>query len=164
MPKNTVFDNDDVVLWYHTASKIVHHKVKRPIMGDRLRNVLDLGYELLKRNGAQKWLSDDRLLGPFSREDQQWCEEVWFPKTRDAGWRYWAIVLPEKVLGKMSLQYFERKYSEQGISARFFQNDKEGLQWLMLQEELSLPFESTVDPEPKTLTPPERTPSESSNT
>ena len=144
MSIKTVFENEDAVLWYHKNEKIIHHQVKRPIMGDQLKNILEKGYEELKKTNAIKWLSDDRLLGPFSRDDQKWCEEVWFPKTRDAGWRFWAIVLPEKVLGQMSLQYFQRKYSEQGITARFFNTPEDAIEWLKRQE-ISNVFEQLLD-------------------
>jgi hypothetical protein len=107
--------------------------IKQPIMGDKLKEVLELGYRQLVQHGAVKWLSDDRLLGPFSKENQDWCENHWFPKTRDAGWKYWAIVLPETVLGQMSLQYFEKKYSEQGITTKFFSNPDDALGWLTEQ-------------------------------
>ena len=136
MPKNSIFENDDIVLWVHTDFGIIHHEVKRPIMGDRLKTALDFGYDYLKKNRLDKWLSDDRKLGPFSREDQKWCEDVWFPKTRDAGWQYWGIVLPDSVLGQMSLQYFETKYSDQGIIAEFFNNADAALAWLTEQHPL----------------------------
>ncbi len=133
MAKTVLFENEFVVLWYHSRTGIIHHKVKQPVMGDGLRTVLDLGYTQLGRNRACKWLSDDRLLGAFSREDQEWCERIWFPKTRAAGWKYWAIVLPESVLGKMSLNYFENRYSEQGITTKFFDIDDLAYAWLIQQ-------------------------------
>ena len=149
MTTEIIMDNDAVTLWYHTERRIVHHQVKSYRVGVEFRACLERGLETLREHGATKWLSDDRLIGPFSREDQEWCERVWFPRTRDAGWRYWAIVLPKKVLGQMSLQYFIKKYSSEGITARFFDNPQDALNWLAIQPDREsldspLPMESVL--------------------
>ena len=111
----------------------------------------------MKKHRAVKWLSDDRAIGPFSREDQEWCENVWFPKIRDAGWKYWAIVLPEKALGQMSLHYFIKKYSEQGITAELFDNPEDAYDWL-LEQPAQVPVESLLpldhDPVLSSVSPP----------
>jgi hypothetical protein len=133
MTKQTIMDDEFVTLWFHDHTRIIHHQVKQPILGNRLRPALELGYRHLAQCHATKWLSDDRLLGPFSAEVQDWCENHWFPKTLDAGWKYWAIVLPEKILGQMSLHYFKQKYSEQGIVTKLFSNPDDALEWLIEQ-------------------------------
>ena len=60
MAASVVLDNEYATLWFHEDSKIVHHKFKKYIHGEMLRQLLTKGYETLKQKNAKRWLSDDR--------------------------------------------------------------------------------------------------------
>ena len=133
MPRSlieTILENDAAVLRYHVADKIVHHEFHRFVHGERLREVLEGGLALLQRRGAIKWLSDDRGNGPLKPADEQWARTEWFPKAKAAGWKYWAVVLPEKVLGQMNMKRWIETYEPEGIEARPFDDPDEALTWL----------------------------------
>ncbi len=47
--------------------------------------------------------------------DSEWAQEDWFPRVFDAGWSYWAIVMPDKVVGKMNMRGLIEEISERGL-------------------------------------------------
>lgn len=130
MPNNLILDNEFASMWYNTETKIIHHKIKKWIKGDELKKLFNKGYDTVKLNKAQKWLSDDRLNSVLSPEDEKWAREDWFVRMIQAGWKYWAVVLPEKVVGQMNIKRFSDDYSKAGITANLFSDPDEALKWL----------------------------------
>ena len=133
MSDMTIIDNEFVTLWYHPDTKIVHHQFHQFLHGDPFRETLNKGTELLKKYGAHKWLSDGRKNSALSKEDTDWGKTNWFPRAVEAGWKYWAIVQPEQVLGKMNMKRLAKTYSEQGVTAEFFSDPDDAMAWLEKQ-------------------------------
>ncbi len=100
------------------------------MFGDSFKNVLDRGYEVLKANNATKWLSDDRGNSALRTEDAGWAQKEWFPRVAAAGWKFWAIVLPQNIVGKMNMRQFIAQYAEAGITVQVFTDPDEALKWL----------------------------------
>ena len=65
------------------------------------------GTDLLKEKGATKWLSDARNSNAITRADLEWGDDVWLPKAVEYGWKYWAIVEPERFIGQMEIKRYE---------------------------------------------------------
>jgi len=129
----TIIDNPFVTVWYHPDKKIVHHQIHKFVFGNAFREFLLAGTEAMKKNRATKWLSDDRGNTVMSQEDVEWGQTNWFPQTVQAGWKYWAIVQPEKVLAQMGMERLVKQYSEAGITAKFFSDPDEAMKWLESQ-------------------------------
>jgi hypothetical protein len=129
----TIIDNKYATLWYHPETKIVHHQFHQPIGGQSFREVLDKGLEAFQEFSAQKWLSDDRGNSALSPEDSDWAINNWSPRVIDAGWKYWAVVMPEKVIGQMNMQRFIKMYSERDVSVQVFSDPDEAMRWLEAQ-------------------------------
>ena len=130
MSGTTISDTEYATLWYHPESKIVHHQFHKFIHGDEFRQVLEKGLEIFKQNDAHKWLSDDKKNSTLTTEDSDWGQKDWFPRVFAAGWKYWAIVMPDKIVGKMNMQRFIDNYSTQGLMIDIFDDADEALQWL----------------------------------
>ena len=60
MDKEIVVDNEFITVWYYPETKIIHHQFHKFVHGQTFRDALTAGAESLKKNRAQKWLSDDR--------------------------------------------------------------------------------------------------------
>jgi hypothetical protein len=133
MPVNTLVDNEFATLWCDPDKKIIHHKIKKWAFGTNLRNILDKGCDALKANSCTKWLSDDRLNGVLKPDDEEWARNNWFPRTLKAGWKHWAVVLPEKVVGQMNMKRFTEDYSKAGINAMLFSDSDSAMKWLEKQ-------------------------------
>jgi hypothetical protein len=125
-----LYNSDMATLWYHPDTKIVHHKIHKFLFGEEFQKLLLTGSKAMKDNHAQKWLSDDRTNSVVRKEDIDWGMVNWFPQTVEAGWKYWAIVQPEKVIAQMNMEQLAKHYATLGIEAKFFNEPDEAFKWL----------------------------------
>jgi len=126
----TVLDSEYVTLWFYPEKKIVHHKFHKFIYGPEFRNVMNSGFDVFKKNGAQKWLSDDRANSALPTEDLMWGLDEWAPHVFDAGWKYWAIVMPDKLAGQLNMSRIMKQYVDRGLTIQVFSETDEALKWL----------------------------------
>lgn len=134
---DVLFDHPLITVWYHARQKVVHHKILGPVLaedGEVFKRALLTGADALQRYGAGKWLSDDRMHSTMPGEVQQWAHEVWFPRTCRAGWKYWAIVKPEKVVTKMFVARLASTFSGLGVATEFFQDVGDAMNWLQVAD------------------------------
>ena len=130
MSKTITNDTPHYTLYHHPESNIIHLEVHKSITGESFRHALTEGLELLKKNRATKWLSDGRHSGVLSVEDAEWGLTIWAPKIVAAGWKYWALVLPDLVMGRLNMKFFVEQYSQKGITVELFDDPDKALDWL----------------------------------
>jgi hypothetical protein len=133
-PPRVIVETDAVSLRYHVGAKIVHHELRRFVHGEELRSVLEKGLELIITHRACKWLSDDRGNAPLTPQDAEWAEREWAPRVVAAGWKYWAVVMPQKITGQMYMRRRIAKYEERGLIVRTFEDPDDALVWLERQK------------------------------
>jgi hypothetical protein len=133
MPKQTCLDNEFITIWYYTDKKIVHHEYHKFMQGEPRRESLMAGTALLRKHNATKWLSDDRKFPVQSPEDSQWGEAIWFPQTVEAGWKHWAIVMPQNPIGQISIKQLVKKSAAGGVNTQIFTDVDEAMKWLESQ-------------------------------
>jgi len=126
-------DSPIATVWCIPEKKLIHHQIHKFVFGEEFRRFLLAGTEAMKKNKATKWLSDDRANTVMSPEDMEWGQKTWFPQTVAAGWKFWAIVQPEKVLAQMGMEQLVKDYSAAGITAKFFTDPDEAVKWLEAQ-------------------------------
>jgi hypothetical protein len=129
----SLFESDHATMWYHPDKKIVHHQIHKFIFGEEFQKLLLTGTDAIKKNRAQKWLSDDRSNSVLRKEDIEWGMVNWFPQTVQAGWKYWAIVQPEKMIAQINMEKLAQDYAKAGIVAKFFSDPDEAMRWLESQ-------------------------------
>ncbi len=130
MPNIVAIDNDYALVQIDTDQRMVHHKFKKFIYGQKFRDALTAGAELMEKHKATKWLSDDRENAALPPEDAEWAKTHWFPRVHRAGWKHWALVMPAKVVGKMNMEQFVAQYGQQGIQVRVFTSEDDARDWL----------------------------------
>jgi len=130
MTKISVIENDGISLWYHPDTKIVHHQIHKFISGKVMRDAFTKGAELLEQHRACKWLSDDRDTGATTPDDKEWTATVWVPKVLKAGWKYWALVMPDKVVASMNVKRLKDEFAKSGVTVQTFSDPESGLKWL----------------------------------
>ena len=129
----TILDNEYVTLWYHPDKQIIHHQFHKFMHGQAFRDALNAGTEAMKKYGAHKWLSDDRENSALPRVDTEWAHTEWFARTVLAGWKYWALALPEKIIGQMNMNREAKYYEDRGIITAKFATPDEAMAWLEKQ-------------------------------
>ena len=130
MPAITIMEDSDISMWYHPESKILHHQTHHFFCGKAFRDALTKGVEMFQKYGAQKWLSDDRESTALAKEDLEWGDREWFPRVANLGWRYWAIVVPEKMVDQLTLKRLAELYSARGVTTRIFSSPEDAKSWL----------------------------------
>ena len=130
METQVIIDNEYATLWYHPEAKTVHHQFHKFIHGDAFREILNRGIEVCATFGAHKWLSDDRHNSTLTKEDGEWAIVDWSQRVFAAGWKYWAVVLPDRKIGQTNLNLFMREYIARGLEVRVFEDPDEALKWL----------------------------------
>jgi hypothetical protein len=130
MPIITIFDNEYILMSYNTDTKIIQHHYYPQLNGKFLRAGLDRGVELMQEYGANKWLSDNRETDAHSPEDTEWINNDWLPRAIGAGWKYWALVVPEAIVAQMNMTEFVEAFYNQGVWVMVFTNPKEAMAWL----------------------------------
>jgi hypothetical protein len=130
MNKKILLENDTATLYYYPDEKIIHHVFHKFIFGDKFREVLMTGADHFTKNNCKKWLSDDRKNPVLKKEDMDWGNSIWRPKVFKAGWKYWAILLPDKEAGKIAMKSVIEDYSRSGITVELFENTDDALKWL----------------------------------
>ncbi len=125
----TILDNEFATLLYHPEKRIVHHSYHQQTAGAEFRKLLSAGIEVMQANQATKWLSDNRNSMVLAPEDSQWAMNDWFPRAVQAGWKYWAIVVPESAMTKFNLMEFIDSYVDKGLKVMLFTTPEAALEW-----------------------------------
>lgn len=98
--------------------------------GESLKRCLDGGLEVLTKNKAYKWLSDNREMSVHAQEDYDWINNDWTPRAIQSGWKKWALVQPKTALSAISEKKFVDFFASHGIEVKIFETSEEGLNWL----------------------------------
>jgi hypothetical protein len=129
----TLFEREPITVWYYPGSRIVHHQVHHPVLGEAFREALTSGVRAMKENGGTKWLSDDRPNGALLPEDLKWVDEVWSLQTVEAGWKHWALVPPTAMVGQLNVRRHIQLWKDRGIVVQVFDDVGKAMQWLAAQ-------------------------------
>jgi len=125
-----LFDTEYITVKYDAKHEAIHHTCHKLVTGENLRNALLAGTDGLIKYGACKWLSDDRLNGPLTPEDIEWSNANWSPPTIEAGWKYWALVVPAEVVAAGSLIPVMNHWYEMGLRMMVFDSLEKATEWL----------------------------------
>lgn len=128
--KETILDNEYVSLYWYPEQKIIYHVFHKYMYGQEFRRALETGLEVMKKNGGTKWLGDDRANSALPTDDLVWSMEDWFFRAFDAGWRYWALVMPDKIAGQLNMNRILKRNIDLGMNIQVVESAEEGLEWL----------------------------------
>ena len=120
-------------MYFQNLNKIIHHHFKTVAAGDDFRAPLQAGLKLLEEKRATKWLSDDRNNKILSMEDSDWADRSFGIQAMKAGWRAWAMVLPEDRRAQINIERLMQQRKEYGMEIRAFSDVEEALSWLKKQ-------------------------------
>ena len=137
MATQHLLSNECLEMFYYEETKIIHHIYTDKIGGECLREQLNLGVDLMQRYGAVKWLSDNSAIDGHAEADLKWTEEDWLPRAVAAGWKYWALVVPENLHARMDMWQVTRMFHDHGVHQNVFTDPDEAMAWLINAENLT---------------------------
>jgi hypothetical protein len=128
-----VAENQKYIIRVYPEDGIVAHQMRGFVEGEDFREMMMAGARAYTEYGCSKRLSDDSRNSLFNQEDVAWVEKNWEPIILNAGWKYWAIVTPKEVFGKMAMRGIARRYMDRGVTVESFNSYDEALEWLKKQ-------------------------------
>lgn len=126
----TIYESDHITVSYHPELKIIHSVLYTSAPGADLRAALNAGTNILRRYGVTKWLSDERGNDGLPAEEVQYQIADWVPRTVRAGWKYWAIVIPQSLEAQADVMSIVQASYDLGVRSRVFTSPQEALEWL----------------------------------
>lgn len=134
MSQTVLVDNEFITLVYLPDKRLIHHTVHQPVPGTVLREALNSGTDALQKYGVCKWLSDDRKNGPLPDDVADWGFADWNQRTIQAGWKYWALVVPEEMIAAGTLTPTIMDLSRYNLRTVVFRELEEAFAWLDSRE------------------------------
>jgi hypothetical protein len=130
LPGTFLVDDEFATLSYVPEMKLIRHRFHKPICGAPFRSMLNRGVEALTEYNSCKWLSDDRENHAFPEDDNIWIFNDWIPRALAAGWKYWALVVPEDIAARGNMSTFIPILFEKGLRMMVFTNTESALAWI----------------------------------
>lgn len=130
MSETIILDNQYITIRYLPDKKMIYHTVHQPFSGQPLRDALVAGFDALQEHKVCKWLSDERKNGPMSADDVEWGNKNLNQRSMEAGWKYWALVVPEQVVAAGAMVPTMNALYELGLRMMVFVSVEEAFEWL----------------------------------
>ena len=124
------FDEPFLTIRWDSITQCVVMEWKKFVLGEDFRKGLDKGLELVKEKQSKRWLADLRSIGVVAQEDQDWSNTNWFPRALAAGLTHMAIVVPENVIAKWSVDRIMNKVENTNLTVHYFDGVEKAKQWL----------------------------------
>ncbi len=127
------FDESYLTIQWDASIQCVVMQWKKFVEGESFRKGLDTGLKLVEEKHAKRWLADLRKLGVVTQEDQQWSNEDWFPRAINSSLQYMAIIVPENIIAKWSVDRIMTKVEGASLLTHYFDNTDKAMEWLRSQ-------------------------------
>lgn len=124
-------DNEFYTAWYVPDYSMIRHVWHQHCKGETWRNIMTLAADAFVGHNCFKWLADDRkFLGAMTPEDWAWAEVNFAKRCREAGWKYFAMVLPDSGMAKVSIRAVCNAFSANGIETEAFTDYVKAYVWI----------------------------------
>jgi hypothetical protein len=92
---------------------------------------LEYEYELIRHYQLKKCIIDLRLIPVYDKGAPEYVKDVWFPTVSSLGMQHVAFVVPEAVLGQMSMtRAHKESESIAGMAVKHFTDVEAAMGWL----------------------------------
>lgn len=133
MGTRTILTNDFVTVRYNDDGGYVYHTFHQATGGQTFKDIFNTALdELIKQKGT-KWLSDDRKNPELGQAEIEFAVTDWGPRAADAGWKFWALVVPESIAGRASMQAIVETFYNLGVRVMIFTDLESAEKWLIAQ-------------------------------
>jgi len=120
MQEKIIIDNTFATVRHNTQDNYLHHTFHQPISGQPFRTIMNEALDYLTSHQVTKWLSDDRKNAAFRPEDVEFAVADWGPRAAEAGWQHWALVVPEQVAARASMNKIVSVFFTMGVKVVIF--------------------------------------------
>jgi hypothetical protein len=98
---------------------------------EKFKGLAEELHMIRKNYKSYKQLNNIENMKVLKPEVQQWLTEVWFPKAKELGLKYFAFVVPRDLFGKVSMENANKDTTKtNGIEIQYFKSEIEAKAWL----------------------------------
>jgi hypothetical protein len=97
--------------------------------GKEFREYMNSVIDAVKDTGCSNILADTRDHPPLDQADQSWTQDTWGPNVEAAGGERMAVLAPENIIAKMSVEGATEN-PEDDIERQWFEEFEDGVSWL----------------------------------
>ncbi|WP_324674834.1 hypothetical protein [Hymenobacter sp. GOD-10R] len=99
--------------------------------GDELRSLLGHTTRLIARRGDGRLLIDQRLMTPFTPDEQHFVMQEWLPLTiLEGGYRFGAVILAQDVFARLATATVVTAVRNLPMTYRYFDTESQAIAWL----------------------------------
>lgn len=133
-----LLDEPFLLMTYSATEKLVHLQWKGHARSDEHRRGLETGLDFVAWNDVRYWLADLRDMGAILKADEQWGNEVWFPKLFNTSLEKMAILPSRDYFNQTSVQRSLTAVNGQlTFKVGWFESVEEAMDWLKHKEAIS---------------------------
>lgn len=124
--------NEFVEVVANDSAKTLSVKFLGFVPAHELVPILEYEYELIEHYGLEKCYIDLRSVPIYGQGSKDYVRDVWFPRVSRLGVRSVAFVVPEAVLGNMSMKDAHKEADAvASLTVRHFSEPVEARSWLL---------------------------------
>lgn len=98
---------------------------------DEFKKIAEELHVIRRNYNSKKQLNNIEQMRVLTADVQKWLNDVWFPRARLGGLKYFAFVVPKDVFGKMSMENANKDTTRtDGIEIQYFQTETDAKAWL----------------------------------
>lgn len=133
MAYTVVLDLPTATVRYEPEQGYIYHTFHAAQTGEPFRHIMNTALDYLLARQGTKWLSDDRLNAAFDPQDVEFALQDWGPRAAAGGWKFWALVVPEDIAARASMQDIVEVFFNLGVRVRVFSELDKARAWLIEQ-------------------------------
>ncbi|MFC7060108.1 STAS/SEC14 domain-containing protein [Halovenus salina] len=97
--------------------------------GDKYREYMNTVIDAVEDTQCSNVLADTRDHPAIDQEDQEWSQKTWGPNAEAAGVDHVAVVAPESIVSKMSIESVTEG-ADDDIERQWFEEYEDAVSWL----------------------------------
>ncbi|UOQ55408.1 hypothetical protein [Hymenobacter cellulosivorans] len=86
--------------------------------------------QLLRNRGWRKMLGDQQQMSPYTEDERTWIQNYWVSRTAQGDEIYGAVILPQDVFARLSVNLVMNEAQESALTYRLFDNEADAKVWL----------------------------------
>lgn len=125
------FDRTYATVEYRPNENLVSAEMTEYAEGQEFREYMNSVLDAIEDTGCPNVLADTRDHPPIDQADQEWSQKTWGPNAEAAGVERTAILAPESIVSKMSIESVtEGADSHDDIDRQWFEEYEDAVSWL----------------------------------
>lgn len=125
----TYFDRAYATVEYRPDKNLVSAEMTEYAEGDKYREYMNTVIDAVEDTRCSNVLADTREHPTINQSDQEWSQKTWGPNAEAAGVKRVAVLAPESIVSKMSIESVTEG-AEGGIDRQWFEEYEDAVNWL----------------------------------